>query len=135
GVVLPFAVTIGTSVVLLGYRYITEGREKGYLRHAFEHYLHPDVIANLVAEPGALKLGGERRHLAILFADIVGFTSRAEKSDPAQLVALLNVYMTQMIKVILDGGGVVDKLMGDGIMAFWGAPHTLENSSRSAIDA
>ncbi len=135
GVVFPFITTAGTIVVLLGYRYITEGRAKGHLRHAFEHYLHPDVIETVVDDPEGLKLGGERRHLAILFADIVGFTSRAEKSDPAELVAMLNVYMTRMTNIILESGGVVDKLMGDGIMAFWGAPYAVENPSRSAIEA
>jgi adenylate cyclase len=135
GMMQPFVITGGTAAILLGYRYITEGREKGYLRHAFEHYMHPDVIAAVVDDPEGLKLGGERRHLAILFADIVGFTSRAERSDPVQLVALLNAYMTRMTDIILESGGVVDKLMGDGIMAFWGAPNELENPSRSAIDA
>jgi adenylate cyclase len=81
-----------------------------------------------------LKLGGERRHLSILFADIMGFTSRAERSEPEPLVALLNTYMTAMTNVIFETGGVVDKLMGDGIMAFWGAPLPAENSAREAID-
>ncbi len=81
-----------------------------------------------------MKLGGERRHLAILFADIVSFTKRAEKTEPEDLLALLNTYMTSMIDVIFKTGGVVDKLMGDGIMAFWGAPNDLENPSRSALD-
>jgi adenylate cyclase len=119
---------------LAGYRYITEGREKRYLRLAFEHYLNPDVITSLLDSPEGLKLGGERRHLAILFADIVSFTKRAEKTTPEDLLALLNTYMTSMIDVIFKTGGVVDKLMGDGIMAFWGAPNDLENPSRSAID-
>jgi len=134
GVVQPFVVIGGTMVTLLGYRYVTEGREKGRLRHVFEHYLHPDVIASVVDHPEGLKLGGERRHLAILFADIVGFTSLAERSDPVQLVEMINEYMTRMTDIILAGGGVVDKLMGDGIMAFWGAPNEVANPSRSAID-
>jgi adenylate cyclase len=104
------------------------------LRTAFEHYLNPDVITSLLDSPEGLKLGGERRHLAILFADIVSFTKRAEKTEPEDLLALLNTYMTSMIDVIFKTGGVVDKLMGDGIMAFWGAPNDLENPSRAAID-
>ncbi|MFZ2062146.1 MAG: adenylate/guanylate cyclase domain-containing protein, partial [Candidatus Binatus sp.] len=119
---------------LAGYRYITEGREKRYLRNVFEHYMDPDVISAVLDSPEGLKLGGEKRHLAILFADIVSFTKRAEKTEPEELLALLNTYMTSMIDVILKTGGVVDKLMGDGIMAFWGAPNDLENPSRSALD-
>jgi adenylate cyclase len=134
GVIFPIAATFATYTGLAGYRYLTEGREKRFLRHAFEHYLHPDVIEGLVQDSGALKLGGERRHMSILFADIVGFTSRSERTPPEELVALLNTYMTAMIDVILKSGGVVDKLMGDGIMAFWGAPGDTPNPARSALE-
>jgi adenylate cyclase len=134
GIIFP-VVTVGlTYLVTTSWRYFTEGAEKRYLRHAFEHYLNPDVIAAIVDDPEGLKLGGERRHLSILFADIVGFTSRAERSEPEPLVALLNVYMTAMTDLILESGGVVDKLMGDGIMAFWGAPVVLANPARAAVD-
>jgi len=64
----------------------------------------------------------------------VSFTSRAEKTEPEALVALLYTYMTAMTDLILKSRGVVDKLMGDGIMAFWGAPNEIENPSRAAID-
>jgi len=134
GIVFPMFAAFVIYMFLAGYRYITEGREKRYLRTAFEHYLNPDVITSLLDSPEGLKLGGEKRHLAILFADIVSFTKRAEKTEPEDLLALLNTYMTSMIDVIFKTGGVVDKLMGDGIMAFWGAPNDLENPSRSAID-
>ena len=133
-VVLPFITTSGTVIVLLGYRYVTEGRAKSQLRHAFEHYLHPDVIASLVDHPGGLKLGGELRVISILFADIVNYTGLSEKTDPVALVALLNDYMTKMTDLILESGGVVDKIRGDGIMAFWGAPAELPNHARSAIE-
>ena len=134
GIVFPMLTGVLMYMFLAGYRYITEGREKHHLRVAFEHYLNPDVITSVLDSPQGLKLGGERRHLAILFADIVSFTKRAERTEPEDLVALLNTYMTSMIDVIFKTGGVVDKLMGDGIMAFWGAPNELENPSRSAID-
>ncbi len=134
GIVFPLLTAVLMYMFLAGYRYITEGREKRNLRIAFEHYLNPDVITSVLDSPEGLKLGGEKRHLAILFADIVSFTKRAEKTEPDDLLALLNTYMTSMIDVIFKTGGVVDKLMGDGIMAFWGAPNDLENPSRSAID-
>src|ERR1700722_18136940 len=133
-IVFPMFAAFILYMFLAGYRYITEGREKRYLRNAFEHYLNPDVITSLLDSPEGLKLGGEKRHLAILFADIVSFTKRAEKTEPEELLALLNTYMTSMTDLIFKTGGTVDKLMGDGIMAFWGAPNDLENPSRSAID-
>lgn len=132
GVVFPLMTALLTYMILAGYRYIAEGGERRRDRAAMGHYLHPDVLARVLDE--GLKLGGERRHLAILFADIVSFTSRAERTEPEALVALLNTYMTVMTDLILQSRGVVDKLMGDGIMAFWGAPNEIENPSRAAID-
>ena len=133
GVVFPLLVLVLTYIFVMSWRYFAEGAEKRHLRHAFEHYLDPDVIASVVDNPAGLKLGGERRHLSIMFSDIIGFTSRAERTDPEPLVALLNTYMTLMTKMILQSGGVVDKLMGDGIMAFWGAPVPIANPAREAV--
>jgi adenylate cyclase len=134
GIVFPL-VTIGlTYTVTMSWRYFTEGAEKRYIRHAFEHYLHPDVIASLVDSRDGLKLGGQRCHLSILFSDIVGFTTRAERSEAEPLVALLNDYTTVMTNLVLESGGVVDKLMGDGIMAFWGPPLNLPDPAQKAVD-
>ncbi|HVB78830.1 MAG TPA: adenylate/guanylate cyclase domain-containing protein [Candidatus Binataceae bacterium] len=133
-VVLPLTAALLTYMVMATYRYMTEGSEKRYLRSAFEHYLNPNVVASVVDDPQGLRLSGERRHLAILFSDIVNFTSRAERSEPEQVVALLNTYMSVMIDIIFQSQGVVDKLMGDGIMAFWGAPNEIENPAAAAID-
>ncbi len=133
-VVLPLAASSLTYIFQATYLYVTEGRAKRYVRNALEHYLNPDVVASVVDDPAGLRLGGERRHLAILFADIVNFTSRAERYEPERLVALLNSYMTEMTRIIFESQGVVDKLMGDGIMAFWGAPNDVANPARAAID-
>jgi adenylate cyclase len=135
GVVFPLLTAIVIYTFLAGYRYITEGREKHHLRVAFGHYLHPDVISAVVDQRDGLKLGGERRHMSILFADIVNYTGLSERTDPVALVALLNDYMTKMTDHIMESGGVVDKIRGDGIMAFWGAPLAVANHARAAIDS
>jgi adenylate cyclase len=133
-VVLPLSAAVLTYMSLATYHYFVEEKARRYVRSAFEHYLNPEVIASVVDDPAGLRLSGERRHLAILFADIVNFTSRAERSEPERLVALLNAYMTEMTRIIFDSQGVVDKLMGDGIMAFWGAPSEISNPARAALD-
>ena len=125
--VLPLAAALLTYTVLATYRFMTEGREKRFMRSALEHYLNPDVVESVVDDPGGLRLSGERRHLAILFSDIVNFTSRAERFEAERLVSLLNAYMNEMCGIILDAKGTLDKLMGDGIMVFWGAPNEIEN--------
>ena len=134
GIVFPLSTLALTYFVIVSYRYFVEGKEKRYIRSAFELYVNPHYVASLIADSRVLKLGGERRHLSILFADILNFTSRVERSEAEPLVAMLNAYMTVMTNVILESGGVVDKLMGDGIMAFWGAPLPSQNPARDAVD-
>jgi adenylate cyclase len=135
GIVYPLLMLVSTYMVTAGFRYYEETKEKRYLRHAFEHYLHPSVIASLLENPEGLKLGGERRVITILFADIVNYTGLSESTDPVELVALLNEYMTKMTDHILESKGVVDKIRGDGIMAFWGAPNELPHHAQAAIDS
>ncbi len=135
GIVFPLLMVVSTYTVTAGFRYYEENKEKRFLRHAFEHYLHPSVIASVVDNPKGLKLGGERRVLTILFADIVNYTGLSENTDPVELVTLLNEYMTKMTDRILESKGVVDKIRGDGIMAFWGAPNDLPNHAQAAIDS
>ena len=134
GMVFPVFTLLLTYLTTISYRYMVEGRDRRRLRSAFEMYLHPDVLASVVDDPEGLKLGGQRHHLSVLFSDIVGFTELAERLEPEPLVALLNTYMSVMTDVILNTGGVVDKLMGDGIMAFWGPPLGMKNAARAAID-
>jgi adenylate cyclase len=134
GVAIPILVIVVTYTLLLSYRYFSEGSERQHMKLLFEHYLHPDVISQMIERSDGISLSGQRKHLAILFADIINFTARAERTEPEELVALLNVYMTEMTDSILENKGVVDKLMGDGIMAFWGAPVALPNPAKSAVD-
>lgn len=102
--------------------YTTEGKQKRFIRSAFRHYLSPDVIDRIVANPDSLKLGGERRSLTIFFSDLEGFTSISEGLDPVELTQLLNEYLTDMTDIILEEGGTLDKYEGDAIIAFWNAP-------------
>jgi adenylate cyclase len=102
--------------------YVTEGRQKRYIKGAFKQYLSPAVIEQLIAHPERLKLGGERRELSIFFSDLQGFTGISEGLSPEELTALLNEYLTAMTDIIQDEGGTIDKYEGDAIIAFWNAP-------------
>jgi adenylate cyclase len=105
-----------------GYSYFTEGRERRFLRDAFSRYLAPDVVATLVNQPGRLALGGEKRELTVMFADVAGFTTLSEGRDPTEVVTLMNEVFEQLTGVIQAEGGTVDKFIGDAVMAFWNAP-------------
>ena len=112
-------------VIYLGitiYRYIKEEREKKKIRGAFQYYLTASVINEMLKDPTKLKLGGDKKDLSVLFSDIRGFTTISEKLTPEELVRLLNEYLTAMTNIVFKYDGLLDKYMGDAIMAVFGAP-------------
>ena len=123
---VPFAlletVTVATIVFALLINYVTEGRQKRFIKDAFKHYLSPDVIDVLMQHPENLKLGGERRTISIYFSDFQGFTSISEALEPEELTAVLNEYLSAMSDIIQEEHGTIDKYEGDAIIAFWNAP-------------
>jgi adenylate cyclase len=111
--------------------------ERGQIRKAFSTYLSPELVAELSKDPDKLKLGGERRDITVLFADIRGFTTMSEgyKDKPEELTVLLNDLLTPLTHEIMDQKGTIDKYMGDAIMAFWNAPVDVPNHPRIACEA
>ena len=122
-------------VAIMLYRYFTEGREKRRIHDAFKFYLAPSVIKGLLKDPSKLKLGGERREITILFSDVRNFTTISEGLEPEKLVGLMNEYFTKMTDIIIEEGGLVDKYIGDAIMAFFGAPADQPDHAERACNA
>ncbi len=120
--VYPLGALILTAIALTTYRYLSEEREKRQIKKTFQHYLSPEVIETLLKDPSQLKLGGKRMELSVLFVDIRGFTTLSEQLSPEDLASLLNAFTDGMTQVILDTGGLVDKYIGDSVMAVFGAP-------------
>jgi len=104
------------------YRNLVVERKGRYLKKAFGSYLSPELVDQIVKNPGRLRLGGEKRELTVLFSDIRGFTSLSESLEPEQLVQLLNEYLTPMTRIVLEEKGTLDKFIGDAVMAFFNAP-------------
>ncbi len=117
------------------WNYSTEGRQKAFIQRAFRHYLGPEVIEQILADPSRLRLGGEKRTLTMFFSDIEQFSTFSERLDPPELTRLLNEYLTAMGRAILDQGGYVDKYIGDAIVAFWNAPLEQPDHARRAVRA
>ena len=118
-------------------RFILEFRAKQQIRKQFEKYLDPRQVAILVKDPGKVKLGGERKEMSFLFMDIVGFTPISEyyknKDDPEGLVELINEFLNEVSNIILSNGGMIDKFMGDCVMAIFNAPLDMPNHAEMAI--
>ena len=119
---MPYIQITGLFMTVTLYKYFTEEKEKKKVKGAFQHYLSPDVMQSVLDNPDKLKLGGERRECTVFFSDVRGFTTISEALPPEDLVELMNDYLSPMTEIILRSGGVLDKYIGDAIMAFWGAP-------------
>lgn len=104
-------------------------QEKGsrFLKSAFSSYLSKDLLNKLIENPDALRLGGESKELSILFSDIRSFTTISESMTPVNLITLLNRYFTPMTNIVLKNDGMLDKYIGDAVMAFFNAPVNVEN--------
>ena len=124
--------SMGSSQV---WNYVREGREKRYLRGVFKRYVNDAVIEKIMDSPDGLTLQGETKEVSVLFADIRNFTSRSEGIPAEKLVLLLNRYFEGMVKAIQSNGGMIDKFIGDGIMALFGAPLADEDAPLNAVKA
>ncbi len=107
-------------------------REREKIRQVFGRYVATQVADEILS--GRIELGGEQRTATVLFTDIRGFTSISEKMEPTEVVAFLNTYFEHMVHCVIENGGVLDKFIGDAIMALFGVPvgKTIEEDAQAA---
>jgi adenylate cyclase len=134
-----FVYVVLTIVAVWGavtlFRFLVTDRDKRFIKNAFQQYLAPEVINQLMDNPDLLKLGGERGEVTAFFSDVKGFSTISEKLEPEALVQLMQEYLTEMSNIVMKHGGTIDKYIGDAIVAFFGAPVHYPDHSKRAMDA
>jgi adenylate cyclase len=110
-------------------------RHELLVRSNFERYFAPNLAARIAESPGAVRLGGDKRPVAVLFSDIRGFTALSESMNPDDMASLLTEYFTEMVECVFRHGGTLDKFMGDAVMAQWGAPIGTPEDADRAVQA
>lgn len=139
GYFLPVASVVITAALAVAARTAWDGwehaHEKRTLQASFGSYVSPQIMKHIVSGEIKPGLGGERRKVCVLFSDVRDFTTRSEGMPPEALIQLLNRYFSQMTLAIHNHDGTLDKFIGDGIMAFFGAPQQLDDPVRHALAA
>ncbi len=123
-----------TASVAFYLRFREQYKLRQQIKKQFEHYLDPRQVKELQKNPDKLKLGGEKRYATFLFTDVRGFTSMSENLEPEQVTYIMNKALTAQQSAVQKHGGMVDKYIGDAMMAIFNAPLDLDNHENKAID-
>lgn len=109
-------------------------RREALVRRRFEQHLAPAVVRRIVDQPTLLKLTGERREVTSLFTDVEGFTALTHRADAEELVTVLDHYFEGITKLVVEHGGMVDKIVGDAVHALFNVPLDLDDHPRRAVE-
>ncbi|HET9947581.1 MAG TPA: adenylate/guanylate cyclase domain-containing protein [Longimicrobiales bacterium] len=129
----PVLAALFAYVGSVAYTAVVEGKDKRFIKRAFGKYVSPEIVDEIAENPEALRLGGQKRPLTLLFTDLAGFTTLAENMDPEALLELLNEYLDDMTEAVLAEDGCLDKYIGDAVMAFWNAPKAVDDHADRAL--
>ena len=118
----PLVAMAGVFVAAAAYRFTLGRRERALIKRAFEHYVSPAIVGQMLADPSRLKVGGENVDASVMFTDLEGFTTIAEGLAPQELRDRLSAYFSAMVAPLLAERATLDKFIGDAIMAYFGCP-------------
>lgn len=122
-----------TSGVVFAFRFYNEMTKKASIMNVFGKFVSPKVLATVMKDPSRFVLKNSKKHLTILFCDVKGFTSLSEKYDAEKLVTNLNELFKEVVNIIFENEGTVDKFIGDCVMAYWGDMTSSEENEFLAV--
>lgn len=125
------------AVCIQNAKLIEQIRKEEILRTNLSRYISPQIVDQIVKKDVQVNLGGQRKVVTVLFSDLRDFTTMTESQDPDKLVKILNEYFTEMVRTIFKHQGIIDKFVGDAIIAVFGSlielPHPAQNATQAAI--
>lgn len=131
-VVPPFIAAVLSFAGTAAYSYAVEGKQRRFIKRTFDQYMDKTLVEHVLEHPEVIRPGGQKRRVTVFFADIAGFTTLAEQLPAEQSAMILHDIFNAFTEVIIRNKGVIDKYIGDCVMAFWGAP---VGSARDEISA
>lgn len=132
-IAVPLYYLLMTSAIIFAYRFQKELAKRETVMHMFGKFVSPKVLATLIKNQDNLILQSTKKRITVLFCDVKDFTSLSEKCNPQQLVNDLNELFNEIVNIIFENNGTVDKFIGDSIMAYWGDPIASDDDAFMAV--
>ncbi|GIL02947.1 MAG: hypothetical protein BroJett030_28460 [Alphaproteobacteria bacterium] len=131
--VAPSVLATGTAAFTGFLAWRRDSEERNFIQQAFSRYVSPAVVGSILKDPSSLRLGGERREVTCVFTDLEGFTTLSESLAPERIASLLNAYLDQVCDTFVEHGATLDKLIGDAVVGFFGAPVEQPDQAERAV--
>ena len=132
-VLTPIVMFVLTTILAYTHKFVLENRSKEKVKSAMGKYMSQDVMKRVIQDIDNLGLGGKRANVTVLFSDIRGFTTMSEQMTPQEVSEILNEYFTEMEPIITSYNGVINKFIGDAVMAIFGEPIQDKNHAQNAV--
>ncbi|MCP4185571.1 MAG: adenylate/guanylate cyclase domain-containing protein [Hyphomicrobiales bacterium] len=129
----PLAAAAFSSILLALGQWYQDKEQTLFIESAFSKYVSPEIVKRIVADKKTLVLGGEFRTVTYVFTDLQGFTSLSERMEPGEIALLLNDYLDKMCNLFVDANATIDKIVGDAVIGFFGAPEKQNDQGERAI--
>lgn len=132
-VLTPIVIFVLTTILAYTHKFVLENRSKEKVKSAMGKYMSQDVMKRVIQDIDNLGLGGKRSNVTVLFSDIRGFTTMSEQMTPQEVSEILNEYFTEMEPIITNHNGIINKFIGDAVMAIFGEPIQDKKHAQNAV--